>query len=177
MVRLLQVQARSEGRERVQNLPYILKKIPQTLLINHFIILILFLEKIIIPEHIAVRLINNTVISLDTFYNNTMIHLHHIHSNAIKNHARMRDRVEFNRYLETMTYEEVATTMSMDANKKMRRKIKQSKKIVDDEDLNVDMESSGDKDQLMVTTFPPPTSEPSTDMNDTTIIFDQDPEE
>lgn len=150
---------------------------PQTLLINHLIILILFLEKIIIPEHIAVRLINNTVISLDTFYNNTMIHLHHIHSNAIKNHARMRDRVEFNRYLETMTYEEVATTMSMDANKKMRRKIKQSKKIVDDEDLNVDMESSGDKDQLMVTTFPPPTSEPSTDMNDTTIIFDQDPEE
>jgi len=102
------------------------------------------------------------------------MHLHHIHSNAINNHARMRDRVEFNRYLETMTFEEVATTMSMDANKKIRRKMKQSKKIVDDEDLNLDMESSGDKDQLLGTTFPPPTSEPSTDMNDTTIIFDQD---
>ena len=108
------------------------------------------------------------------------MHLHHIHSNAIKNHARMRDRSEFNRYLETMTYEEAATTMSMDENnKKMRRKIKmkQSKKIVDDEDLNLDMESSGDKDQLLLTTFPAPTSEPTTDMNDTTIIFDQDTDE
>lgn len=137
---------------------------------------LLFLDKIIIPEHIAVRLINNTVISLDSFYNNTMIYLHEVHSNAIKNHARMRDRGEFNRFLETMVYEEMATTIPMDKNKK-RRKIK-SKKIVDDEDLNVDMESSGDnKEQLIGTTYPTPTSEPSTDMNDTTIIFDQEPEE
>lgn len=80
-------------------------------------------------------------------------------------------RLEFNRYLKDIS----ATTVSMD--RKMRKKMNK-KKIIDDEDLNMDMESSGDKDQQPVTTFPSQlTSDANSDLNDTTIIFDQEPDE
>lgn len=55
--------------------------------------------------------------------------------------------------------------------KKPSKKINK-KKYQDDEDFNIDMESSGDK--IVTTMFPTPTSDPSSDLNDTTIIFDQE---
>lgn len=55
--------------------------------------------------------------------------------------------------------------------KKLRKKLNKKKKYQDDEDFNIDMESSGDK--VVTTMFPVPTPDPS-DLNDTTIIFDQE---
>lgn len=61
--------------------------------------------------------------------------------------------------------------------KKTRRKAnKKNKKYQDDEDFNLDLESSGDK-MSVTTVYPTPTSDPSSDLNDTTIIFDQEQEE
>ena len=49
--------------------------------------------------------------------------------------------------------------------------MKKAKKFQDDEDFNLDFESSGDKMSVVTA----PTTDPS-DLNDTTIIFDQEQE-
>lgn len=58
--------------------------------------------------------------------------------------------------------------------KKLRRKMSKKKKYQDDEDFNIDMESSGEK---LTTVFPTQPTDSTTDLNDTTIIFDQEQEE
>lgn len=61
--------------------------------------------------------------------------------------------------------------------KKVRKKMnRKNKKYQDDEDFNLDLESSGDK-MSVTTVYPTPTSDPSSDLNDTTIIFDQEQDE
>lgn len=52
-----------------------------------------------------------------------------------------------------------------------RKKMNKKKKYQDDEDFNIDMESSGEK---LTTVFPTQASDSSNDLNDTTIIFDQE---
>ena len=55
---------------------------------------------------------------------------------------------------------------------KIRKKMNKKKKFTDDEDFNIDMESSGER---VTTNFPIQTmSDSSNDLNDTTIIFDQE---
>lgn len=85
-------------------------------------------------------------------------------------------RSEFNKYM----HENARFYSHSLSDRKHRKKMKtlsNKKKIVDDEDLNMDMESSGDKDQVLATTYPPPLTSEAPDLNDTTIIFDQEPDE
>lgn len=58
--------------------------------------------------------------------------------------------------------------------KPKRKNMSKKKKFSDDEDFNSDTESSGDK---IATTMFVPTHVPPADMNDTTIIFDQEQDE
>jgi hypothetical protein len=123
-------------------------------------------------------LINDTDVSVDAFYDEIIKHLQKLHSEALKTHPKLT-RNEFNRYVqESANYNSLR---SAPLDRKMRKKMRMNnkKKISDDEDLSVDMESSGgggDKDQL-VTTYPPAITSESSDLNDTTIIFDQEPDE
>lgn len=60
--------------------------------------------------------------------------------------------------------------------KKIQKKVNKKKRYQDDEDL--DMESSGHGiDKALTTSFPIQTQESVTDLNETTIIFDQEPDE
>lgn len=79
-------------------------------------------------------------------------------------------RSEFNNYLAQQS-----SILQNDApvDKKIQTKVSKKKRYQDDEDL--DMESSGDK--AVTTTFPIQTQESVTDLNETTIIFDQEPDE
>lgn len=71
-------------------------------------------------------------------------------------------RAEFNNYM--------ALQNDAPVDKEIREKKNKKKKYHDDEDL--DIESSGEK--AVVTTFPIQTQESVSDLNDTTIIFDQE---
>jgi hypothetical protein len=130
-----------------------------------------FLEDtIFVPENIAIRLINDTDVSVEAFYDEIIKHLQKLQSQNPK-----LNRNEFNRYIQ-----ESASYSSHMSERKMRKKMMRmntKKKIIDDEDMNLDMESSGDKEQIPITTYPPPLTSESPDLNDTTIIFDQEPEE
>ncbi|KAG5670924.1 hypothetical protein PVAND_001153 [Polypedilum vanderplanki] len=132
---------------------------------------------IIVPENIAIKLINGTDIPAEVFYNEIIKKLKNLHSDALKIHPKLTKN-EFNRYIQESDGNFNSHTMD----KKLRKKIirmNNKKKIIDDEDLNPDMESSGDKDQI-ITTFSPPLTSESSDLNDlnndTTIIFDQEEE-
>lgn len=129
------------------------------------------LEKIIIPENLAIRLANNSEVSAETFFVDIIKQLHKIQSNAQEDYPKL-NRSGFNIYLNL-----ISTQLQSDEpvarkarNKKMNKK---NKKYQDDEDFNLDLESSGDK-MSVTTVYPTPTS---SDLNDTTIIFDQEQEE
>lgn len=120
---------------------------------------------------------NNSEVTAETFFNDIIKQLHRIQNDAQESlpedHPKL-NRTGFNHYLKF-----ISTKIQRDApgDKKARKK---NKKYQDDEDFNLDLESSGDKmsDKMSVTTvYPTPTPDPSFDMNDTTIIFDQEQEE
>lgn len=94
----------------------------------------------------------------------------HIEAQHSQPHDQPRmNRSEFNNFLsfksDQMQSDEAVVN-------KLRKKSNKKKKYQDDEDLNIDMESSGDK--VVTTMFPIPTPDPLFDLNDTTIIFDQE---
>lgn len=94
-------------------------------------------------------------------------------SEAQKSQPKM-NRSEFNNHL---NFRSLQMQMQNDApsdDKKLRRKMSKKKKYQDDEDFNIDMESSGEK---LTTVFPTQPTDSTTDLNDTTIIFDQEQEE
>lgn len=78
------------------------------------------------------------------------------------------NRSEFNKYLKFKAIE----IQQKQQQKKIRKRL--NKKNQDDEDFNIDTESSGEK--LVTTVFPAQAPDLSTDLNDTTIIFDQQDE-
>lgn len=128
-----------------------------------------FLDKIIIPENIAIRLANNTEVSAEDFYTNLITNIHKMRTEARRAHPKDQpkmNRNDFNIYLLNKGEE-----MQNDE-QKIRKKMNKKKKFTDDEDFNIDMESSGER---VTTNFPIQTmSDSSNDLNDTTIIFDQE---
>lgn len=120
---------------------------------------------------------NSTEVSAETFFIDIIKQLQKIQSDAqesISDEHHKLNRSSFNHYLNY-----ISSQMQNDAPaiKKARKKMnKKSKKYQDDEDFNLDLESSGDK-MSVTTVYPTPTSDPSSDLNDTTIIFDQEQEE
>ncbi|CRL07027.1 CLUMA_CG019988, isoform A [Clunio marinus] len=123
---------------------------------------------IIIPETIAIRLANNSDISVDKFIKNLQKMQQDILNSQTNNQQRM-NRTDFNNYL---NFKSKSIEYQRDApnEKKLRRKMNKKKKFQDDEDL--DMESSGEKS--VTTVFPTQAYDFSSDLNDTTIIFDQE---
>lgn len=127
------------------------------------------LDKIIIPENLAIRLSSNAEVSAETFYADIIKQLVKMQQEAQRAQPKM-NRSEFNNYL-------TVKSGQMESNeaiiKKLRKKLNKKKKYQDDEDFNIDMESSGDK--IVTTVFPDPTTDPLIgDLNDTTIIFDNE---
>lgn len=131
----------------------------------------LLLDKVIIPEIIAIRLANNTEVSAKTFYEDIVKQLLKLQAEAQRTQPRERmNRSGFNDFLS-----DLAMQNDSPLSKKYKKKFAKKKKIQDDEDFNIDMESSGDK--IVTTSFPSPTPDSTADLNDTTIIFDQEQED
>lgn len=85
-------------------------------------------------------------------------------------------RSDFNTFLESKSREiqQMYRMMENEENeRKIMRRNNKKKKFQDDEDLNVDMESSGG-DKLVTTEYPSSTADTTANLNDTTIIFDQE---
>lgn len=80
------------------------------------------------------------------------------------------NRSEFNSFLHLKSLELQSESPS---DKKLVKRTNKKKKYQDDEDFNIDMESSGDKIVTTMFTTQQP-SDSSNDLNDTTIIFDQE---
>lgn len=75
-----------------------------------------------------------------------------------------------------MKYQSAQVQNDAPNDKKSRKKANKNKKMQDDEDFNIDTESSGEK--LVTTVFPTQApQDTTTDLNDTTIIFDQEQDE
>lgn len=130
-----------------------------------------FLEKvpkIIVPENIAIRLANSSEVSLESFYEDIIKELQKFQIEARRSYPKM-NRNDFNEFLKRKSIQ------IQNDSPVVRKKISKKKKYQDDEDFNIDMESSGDK--IVTTAFPTPTADPSSDLNDTTIIFDQEQED
>lgn len=130
------------------------------------------LDKIIIPENLAVRLANSTEVSAETFYVDIIKQIQKLQVEAQRSMPKDQpkmNRSEFNSFLHLKALELQSETP---ADKKLEKRMNKKKKYQDDEDFNVDMESSGDKVVTTMFTTQPPDS--STDLNDTTIIFDQE---
>jgi hypothetical protein len=131
-----------------------------------------FLEKLIIPELIAIRLANNSEVSIEAFYENFMKQIQTIHNEIQRSQPKDQpkmNRSEVNNFLQTK-YQRDAPFMSQKS-----QKMSKKKKYSDDEDFSSDTESSGDK--IVTTMFPTHVPDISTDLNDTTIIFDQEQDE
>lgn len=124
---------------------------------------LLILEKIIIPELIAIRMANNSVVPVEAFIES--LKKMQLEAQSYMIGGEPINRSEFNKFLHFKSIE----MQHRAANEKKVRK-RMNKKNQDDEDFNIDMESSGEK--LVTTVFP--TQAP--DLNDTTIIFDQQDE-
>lgn len=114
---------------------------------------------------------NSSEVSLETFYDDIIKELEKIQAEGRLSHPKM-NRNDFNKYL---ALKSAQLQNDAPAGKKARRKNSKEKKFQDDEDFNIDMESSGDK--IVTTVFPTPTSDSTSDLNDTTIIFDQEQED
>lgn len=123
-------------------------------------------EKLIIPELIAIRLANDSEVSAETFFEDILKQIQKMHAEILrtvpKDQPKM-NRSEVNNYLQTK-YQRDAPFYPKQS------KMVSKKKYPDDEDFNSDTESSGDK--IATTMFPTPAPDPLADMNDTTIIFD-----
>lgn len=136
----------------------------------------IFLEKIIIPENLAIRLANSSEVTAETFFTDIINQLHKMQNDAQDSlpddHAKL-NRSSFNHYLKVTS---IQLQRDAPAEKKALKKMNK-KKYQDDEDFNLDLESSGDKMSVVTTVYPTPTPDPSSDLNDTTIIFDQEQEE
>lgn len=124
-------------------------------------------EKIIIPENIAIKLANSSEVSVDTFFSDFIKQLTKLKPSNQEDFIKL-NRSGFNNYLEFISNQ----LQSDEPKKKNHRKVKKDKKYQDDEDFNLDLESSGDKMSVVTA----PTTDPSSDLNDTTIIFDQEQE-
>jgi hypothetical protein len=129
-----------------------------------------FLDKIIIPENIAIRLANKSEVSAETFFADFIKQLYKLQYEYTDDHTKL-NRSGLNNLLNSLSNQ-----MQSDQPKKVSKKLRKNKKYQDDEDFNMDLESSGDKMSVVTTVYPTPTPDPSSDLNDTTIIFDQDPE-
>lgn len=92
-----------------------------------------------------------------------------MHKEAQKAHPKDQskmNRSEFNRYLHIKS-----TQLQSDA--PIEQIVDKNKKSDDQDDEDFDMESSGDK----VTTIFPTSTPDTSDLNDTTIVFDQEQED
>lgn len=110
--------------------------------------------------------------SAEEFYTEIIKKLQKLHSEARKAHPKDQpkmNRNDFNNYL-TMKSLQMQND-EQDKDSKIRQRVNKKKKFPDDEDFSSDSESSGDRATTM---FPPPTSDTTSDLNDTTIIFDQE---
>lgn len=113
---------------------------------------------------------NSSQVSVETFYEDIIKELHKLQAEGFRSHPKM-NREDFNNFLKVKSRYQNDSPID----KKQSKKINKKKKYQDDEDFNIDMESSGDK--IVTTMFPTQTSDPSSDLNDTTIIFDQEQED
>lgn len=118
-------------------------------------------NKIVIPENLAIRLINSTEVSAEQFYNSIIKTLQ---SQNEKDSIETVNSPHFEKYFSMQHHEEHLMT---DGKVRMKH---DKKKMQDDEDL--DFESSGEK--LMTTINPPKTEISPADPNETTMVFDQD---
>lgn len=131
----------------------------------------IFLDKVIIPENLAIRLANNTEISAEEFYSDIIKKIQKLQLEAKK--ARPKNlpkmvRGDFNDFL-TIKSLEMQKEDEVRLAKKVLKRMSKKKNHQDDEDFNIeDSEASGER----FTTFPASTSDPS-DLNDTTISLDQ----
>lgn len=78
------------------------------------------------------------------------------------------NRSEFNHYLQ------MKSSQLQNDSPMMELTLDKTTKNDDQDDEDFDMESSGDK---VTTVFPAPSSDPTSDLNDTTIVFDQEQED
>ena len=119
-------------------------------------------NKIILPENLAIRLINSTEVSAEQFYNSIIKTLQLQNE---KDSIETDNSPQVEKYFNMLKHTE--EHRMIDAKVRMKH---EKKKIHDDEDL--DFESSGEK--LMTTINPPKTENSSADPNETTMVFDQD---
>ena len=129
-------------------------------------------DKIIIPEitaaNIAVRLNNDTDLSLEAYITALIEHLNQEKARFSSTSMQAKiNRNEFNQYLNRAS----RPSSQSQRKRKMSDAVKKNQKNThDDED---DIEISGDKEMMVTTNFP--ISEAPQDLNnDTTIVFDQD---
>lgn len=127
-----------------------------------------FPEKIIIPENLAIRLSNNSEVTAEAFYQDIIKQIYQLQNEARDRFGKKLIRSDFNSFLDQKSKE-----MQQNDERKILRKTNKKKKFQDDEDLNLDMESSGG-DKLVTTVFPSSTADTTANLNDTTIIFDQE---
>lgn len=126
-------------------------------------------DKIIIPEitaeNIAIRLNNDTDLSLEAYIRALIQHLNNEKTRFSSTSMKTKlNRNEFNQYLNRASRPSSPTQRK----RKMSDVVKKNQKNVDDED---DIEISGDKEMMVTTNFP--ISETPQDLNnDTTILFD-----
>ena len=133
----------------------------------------LILDKIIIPENIVIRLINKTEVSAEQFYLDLIKQIQVLQKEAQKTHPKDQpkmNRSDFNRYLHLKS---IQLQNDSPIEKKLSKNVNKDKKNDDQDDEDFDIESSGDK----VTTIFPTSTPDTSDLNDTTIVFDQEQED
>lgn len=133
--------------------------------------LFFLVDKIIIPENLAIKLANNTEVAAESFYQDIIKQIMQLQVEARDRFGKKLSRSDFNNFLD-MKSREMQQSQQFEERKAQRRKNKK-KKFPDDEDLNADMESSG-SEKLVTTVFPSSTADTTANLNDTTIIFDQE---
>lgn len=136
-------------------------------------------EKFTIPEitaeNIAIRLINETDLTLESYLVALMQYMKQEESrfNSLRTSQAKFNRNEFNQYLSRASRPLSLLSSPTPSQQQLQRKRKMTKKdqknMPDDED---DIEISGDKEMMVTTNYP--ISEAPQDLNDTTIVFDQD---
>lgn len=132
----------------------------------------ILLDKIIIPENLAIRLANKSEVSTEKFYAGIIKQIQAMQREAQKSHPKDQpkmNRSDFNHYLHLKSIQlqnDETTEERLSKDKDI------NKKAEDQDDEDFDMESSGDK----TTVFPTSTPDIS-DLNDTTIVFDQEQED
>lgn len=106
---------------------------------------------------------NSTEVSLETFYEDLLKQIEKLQNDAKEKWGKEKIS-EFNNFLES------ESKKLHREDRKLQRRKNNKKKFQDDEDL--EMESSGDK--MVTTVYPSSTADTTANLNDTTIIFDQE---